>query len=115
MEGDNAIRPGGVINTIPSSGPMPEQVTSYTVPGILHFIKHEWSRFEKERASWEVEKAELQVHTCCFFWCHRSQGTVWECKVEASSDFTDWNQGYFWASPCEKLSMHQMFRLFKAT
>jgi hypothetical protein len=32
------------------------------VPGILHFIKHEWSRFEKERASWEVEKAELQVH-----------------------------------------------------
>ena len=62
MEGDNAIRPGGVINTAPSSVPTPEQVTNYTVPGILHFIKHEWSRFEKERASWEVEKAELQVH-----------------------------------------------------
>ena len=62
MDGDNAIRPGGVINTVTSGGPAPEQVTNYTVPGILHFIKHEWSRFEKERASWEVEKAELQVH-----------------------------------------------------
>ena len=44
-----------------SSGPVLEQVTNYTIPGILHFIKHEWSRFEKERASWEVERAELQV------------------------------------------------------
>ncbi len=35
--------------------------TNYTIPGILHFIKHEWSRFEKERANWEVERAELQV------------------------------------------------------
>ena len=35
--------------------------TNYTIPGILHFIKHEWSRFEKERANWDVERAELQV------------------------------------------------------
>ena len=42
----------------------PEQMsaaTNYTIPGILHFIKHEWSRFEKEKAMWEVERAELQV------------------------------------------------------
>ena len=34
----------------------------YSIPGILHFLQHEWSRFEMERSQWEVEKAELQVH-----------------------------------------------------
>ncbi|XP_067830940.1 striatin-3-like [Heptranchias perlo] len=34
---------------------------SYTVPGILHFIQHEWARFEMEKARWEAEKAELQA------------------------------------------------------
>lgn len=52
-------RPGGM----GVSGPGPEQTASYTVPGVLHFIKHEWSRFERERANWEVERAELQVCT----------------------------------------------------
>lgn len=33
----------------------------YSVPGILHFLQHEWARFEVERAQWEVERAELQV------------------------------------------------------
>lgn len=33
----------------------------YTIPGILHYIQHEWARFEMERAHWEVERAELQV------------------------------------------------------
>ena len=33
----------------------------YSIPGILHFIQHEWARFEMERAHWEVERAELQV------------------------------------------------------
>jgi len=33
----------------------------YSIPGILHFLQHEWSRFEMERSQWEVEKAELQV------------------------------------------------------
>lgn len=35
--------------------------TKFTIPGILHFIQHEWARFEMERAHWEVERAELQV------------------------------------------------------
>lgn len=44
------------------SGPEgPQQQGGYTIPGVLHFIKHEFSRFEKERANWEVEKAELLV------------------------------------------------------
>ena len=34
---------------------------SYSIPGILHFIQHEWTRFEMDRAHWEVERAELQV------------------------------------------------------
>lgn len=33
----------------------------YSIPGILHYIQHEWARFEMERAQWEVERAELQV------------------------------------------------------
>ena len=34
---------------------------NYSIPGILHFLQHEWSRFEMERGQWEVERAELQV------------------------------------------------------
>lgn len=44
-----------------ASLPTDSQMANYTIPGILHFVKHEWSRFEKEKAAWEVEKAELQV------------------------------------------------------
>lgn len=42
----------------PDEAPRPQQ---YTIPGILHYIQHEWARFEMERAHWEVERAELQV------------------------------------------------------
>lgn len=34
---------------------------SYTIPGILHYIQHEWSRFEMDRSQWDVERAELQA------------------------------------------------------
>jgi len=34
---------------------------AYTIQGILHFIQHEWSKFEMERSQWEVERAELQA------------------------------------------------------
>jgi hypothetical protein len=33
----------------------------YTIPGILHYIQHEWARFEMERSQWDVDRAELQV------------------------------------------------------
>lgn len=33
----------------------------YSIPGVLHFIQHEFSRFEIERSQWEVDRAELQV------------------------------------------------------
>merc|ERR1719225_1079700 len=48
-------RSGG---TMGSSGPAGLQ---YSIPGILHFLQHEWARFEMERSQWEVEKAELQA------------------------------------------------------
>lgn len=38
-----------------------ESASKFTIPSILHFIQHEWARFEMERAHWEVERAELQV------------------------------------------------------
>ena len=57
MENDN----GG---KVPVSSQIPENDsgTKYTIPGILHFIQHEWARFEMDRAHWDVEKAELQVN-----------------------------------------------------
>ncbi|XP_021109380.1 striatin isoform X3 [Heterocephalus glaber] len=55
-------------------GPLPEAAAAgdgaatagaaraqYSLPGILHFLQHEWARFEVERAQWEVERAELQA------------------------------------------------------
>lgn len=34
----------------------------YSIPGVLHFIQHEFSRFEIERSQWDVDRAELQVN-----------------------------------------------------
>ena len=39
----------------------------YTVPGILHFLQHEWTRFEIERQQWETERAEFQVKRIASF------------------------------------------------
>ena len=33
----------------------------YQMHGILHYLQHEWSRYEMDRAKWELEKAEMQV------------------------------------------------------
>ncbi len=44
-----------IMGTVETQRPM------YTVPGILHFLQHEWTRFEIERQQWETERAELQV------------------------------------------------------
>ncbi|KAG7254714.1 LOW QUALITY PROTEIN: hypothetical protein CRUP_033020 [Coryphaenoides rupestris] len=39
----------------------PPRPQLYSIPGVLHFIQHEWSRFEMSRARWEAERAELQA------------------------------------------------------
>uniref|UniRef100_A0A3Q2E769 Striatin n=1 Tax=Cyprinodon variegatus TaxID=28743 RepID=A0A3Q2E769_CYPVA len=58
---NNSVLAGG------GKGPMPDgdggeaARAQYSIPGILHFLQHEWARFEVERAQWEVERAELQA------------------------------------------------------
>ena len=38
----------------------------YTMPGILHYMQHEWNRFEFERQQWDIERSELMVKTAHF-------------------------------------------------
>lgn len=33
-----------------------------SLPGILHFIQYEWSRFQAEKYRWEAERDELRVN-----------------------------------------------------
>uniref|UniRef100_A0A672M0X3 Striatin-3 n=1 Tax=Sinocyclocheilus grahami TaxID=75366 RepID=A0A672M0X3_SINGR len=65
QQGNNSINPqiassGGapMVQQQQDEMPRPQQ---YTIPGILHYIQHEWARFEMERAHWDVERAELQA------------------------------------------------------
>ena len=61
--------PGGLAGvqvSLNGQAPPPPPDTSYNIPGVLHFLKSEWVRFERERAAWELEKVELQV---CLFVC----------------------------------------------
>ncbi|XP_012266954.1 striatin-4 [Athalia rosae] len=44
-----------------SDGGNGDQRPQYSIPGILHFIQHEWARFELERSQWEVDRAEFQA------------------------------------------------------
>lgn len=53
--------PIGAVMVPQQNEDLPRPHQQYTIPGILHYIQHEWARFEIERAHWEVERAELQV------------------------------------------------------
>uniref|UniRef100_A0A8C6XZX6 Striatin N-terminal domain-containing protein n=1 Tax=Naja naja TaxID=35670 RepID=A0A8C6XZX6_NAJNA len=60
--GSNSGGPAAVQEAAgPGSGSELSRPQHYTIPGILHYIQHEWARFEMERAHWEVERAELQA------------------------------------------------------
>ncbi|NXH21612.1 STRN protein, partial [Bucco capensis] len=52
---------GGGISASGAAPPVSASRAQYSVPGILHFLQHEWGRFEAERAEWEAERAELQA------------------------------------------------------
>lgn len=52
---------GGGVSASGVAAPVSASRAQYSVPGILHFLQHEWGRFEAERAEWEAERAELQV------------------------------------------------------
>ncbi|XP_077174583.1 striatin-4 [Paroedura picta] len=71
MEAERASAPG---EQPPQPPPLPPQQPpqqqqpppppgrgELSLPGILHFIQHEWARFEAEKSRWEAEKAELQA------------------------------------------------------
>ncbi|XP_042653181.1 LOW QUALITY PROTEIN: striatin-4 [Tyto alba] len=55
--------PGSCPGPGPGPGPGPEPAArgGLSLPGILHFIQHEWARFEAEKGRWEAERAELQA------------------------------------------------------
>ncbi|NWZ38835.1 STRN protein, partial [Brachypodius atriceps] len=52
---------GGGVSGSGAAAPLSASRAQYSVPGILHFLQHEWGRFEAERAEWEAERAELQA------------------------------------------------------
>ncbi|NXE20500.1 STRN protein, partial [Ardeotis kori] len=52
---------GGGVSASGTTAPVSASRAQYSVPGILHFLQHEWGRFEAERAEWEAERAELQA------------------------------------------------------
>lgn len=37
------------------------QQPPYMMPGVLHYLQYEWSRYELERSQWEMERAELKA------------------------------------------------------
>uniref|UniRef100_A0A671LZZ7 Striatin n=1 Tax=Sinocyclocheilus anshuiensis TaxID=1608454 RepID=A0A671LZZ7_9TELE len=58
---NNSVLPGGAKAPQPGDGDGETARAQYSIPGILHFLQHEWARFEVEQAQWEVERAELQA------------------------------------------------------
>ncbi|XP_053159189.1 striatin isoform X4 [Hemicordylus capensis] len=59
LEPGEAAAVAGGSSAVPA--PASAARAQYSVPGILHFLQHEWGRFEAERAEWEAERAELQA------------------------------------------------------
>uniref|UniRef100_A0A803TQJ0 Striatin 3 n=1 Tax=Anolis carolinensis TaxID=28377 RepID=A0A803TQJ0_ANOCA len=45
----------------PGGGSELSRPQHYTIPGILHYIQHEWARFEMERAHWGGGEGRLQL------------------------------------------------------
>ncbi|XP_065176566.1 striatin-like [Sycon ciliatum] len=57
MEGQEEVQ----LSQGPQEGDSRGGSQQYSMPGVVQFIQHEWSMFERERARWEVERAELQA------------------------------------------------------
>ncbi|XP_077426147.1 striatin-like isoform X2 [Vanacampus margaritifer] len=52
---------GGGAAKAPQPGDGEAARAHYSIPGILHFLQHEWARYEVDRAQWDVERSELQA------------------------------------------------------
>lgn len=59
----NGTTGGGGGSTAPNNQHQQQQQLQhqYTMPGVLYYIQHEFSRFEMERSQWDIDRAELQV------------------------------------------------------
>lgn len=57
----NNVGTGDKISEDANNGNAQNVQPQYTIPGILHFIEHEWQRFQAERSQWDTDRAELQV------------------------------------------------------
>lgn len=57
-------------------GAMSNMQQPYSIPGILHFIQHEWVRFEHERSQWDVDRAELQARISILLGERKSQESL---------------------------------------
>uniref|UniRef100_A0A674C1Q8 Striatin n=1 Tax=Salmo trutta TaxID=8032 RepID=A0A674C1Q8_SALTR len=55
---NNSILAGGGKGLLPEGD---AARSPYSIPGILHFLQHEWARFEVEKLQWELQRAELQA------------------------------------------------------
>ena len=40
---------------------LPQALTQYSLPGVLHFLQAEWRSFERQRNEWELERSDLKV------------------------------------------------------
>jgi len=47
-------------NGVPGEGVAP--VANYSLQGVMQWLNGEYRRFERERNSWEIERASLVVH-----------------------------------------------------
>jgi hypothetical protein len=52
---------GGVTSNNNNNIQIDNQRPAYTIPGILHYLQHEWARFDYDRQQWEADRAELLV------------------------------------------------------
>uniref|UniRef100_A0A8C7QFA6 Striatin N-terminal domain-containing protein n=1 Tax=Oncorhynchus mykiss TaxID=8022 RepID=A0A8C7QFA6_ONCMY len=51
----------GTVGLLPEGDAAEAARSPYSIPGILHFLQHEWARFDVEKVQWELQRAELQA------------------------------------------------------
>uniref|UniRef100_A0A8C7K067 Striatin n=1 Tax=Oncorhynchus kisutch TaxID=8019 RepID=A0A8C7K067_ONCKI len=58
---NNSILSGGGKGLLPEGDAAEAARSPYSIPGILHFLQHEWARFDVEKVQWELQRVELQA------------------------------------------------------
>ncbi|XP_061536169.1 striatin-like isoform X1 [Phycodurus eques] len=58
---DEQAGPAVLLGCLSGGGDGEAARAQYSIPGILHFLQHEWTRYEVDRAQWDLERSELQA------------------------------------------------------